>query len=123
MKEYTETEKNKYVSEFKKCHLSIGEYSDKMKIDVKNLKQWLKEYKEPAKFGTIDVAKITSNVPADVTAVKNTKKQKETDEIEQSKNVTPGIPVKFETDRIKIELKEGYNKKFLKSVIEVLTNA
>ena len=123
MKEYTETEKNKYVSEFKKCHLSIGEYSDKMKIDVKNLKQWLKEYKEPAKFGTIDIAKITSNVLEDVQSEKDTKKQKETDVSEKFENATPGIPVKFETDRIKIELKEGYNKKFLKSVIEVLTNA
>ena len=32
-KEYTIYEKAKYVNGFKNCHLTIGEYSEKMKIN------------------------------------------------------------------------------------------
>ena len=55
MKEYSEEDKIKYCQGFKKCTLPITDYAKKMKIPVEGLKQWLKEYKEPAVFGAINL--------------------------------------------------------------------
>ena len=114
MKEYTDYDKYKFVNGFKNCHLTIGEYCDKMNISVNDLKKWIKEYKELPKFGVIDVKEVLTNDIA-------TADGKE--DIAEDIVTTPNAPVKFETDKIKIELQAGYDKKILSSIMGVILNA
>ena len=38
--------KNAYVEGFKKSHLTLTEYCRMMKLKIKDMKNWLKEYME-----------------------------------------------------------------------------
>ena len=104
MREYKEEEKTKYCKGFKKCTLPIGEYATKMKIPVEELKEWLKEYKEPPAFGAIELSEIFKE-----TATNKVKSK-----------------FKIDTETIKIEILENYEKDLLKKIIDlmvVMTNA
>lgn len=68
-----------------------------MEIESDKLKEWLKEYKELPAFGVIDLTP-----PLDQGCVQNK---------------TRGM--KFENDKIKIELKDGYEKEQLLKLMEV----
>ena len=98
MREYSEEDKAKYCRGFKNCTLPITDYAEKMDIPVEGLKQWLKEYKEPAPFGAIDVASI----------------------FEQPKTQNVVTNFKFNTDSINIEIAEDYDKNVLKKILELL---
>ena len=98
VKEYSEADKAKYCRGFKKCTLPIADYAEKMDIPVEELKQWLKEYKEPPAFGAINVASL----------------------FEQSEDNSNKINFKFKTDSIKIEIAEGYEKNVLKKILELM---
>ena len=100
VKEYSEAEKIKYVQGFQKCTLTIRDYADKMVIDADELKKWLKEYKELPAFGVIDLS--TPLVQENIEGRTN--------------------GMKFENDKIKIELKDGYEKEQLLKLIEVIMN-
>lgn len=98
MEIYSEEEKQKYCAGFKKCTLPITDYAEKMNIDVVELKQWLKGYKEPLKYGKINVKELASK--------------------EVGENKEKATSILFETDEIKIELKENYDKKLLMKIME-----
>ena len=85
MKEYSEEEKEKYVRGFKKCTLPLCEYARKMNIKLEDLKQWLKEDNRSALFGKTEMAEIVGIL---------------------SSTLTKTIAIKFESENIKIELKE-----------------
>ena len=98
MKEYSEEEKIKYCRGFKNCTLPLVDYATKMKIPVEELKRWLKEYKEPPAFGAINLSKVFGE--------RNV-------ENEKSK-------FKFNTDSIKIEILENYDKEMLKKILDLV---
>ena len=98
MKEYSETEKTKYCQGFKKCTLPITEYATKMQIPVEGLKQWLKEYKEPAAYGAIDITSL----------------------YEQPSNKNTKVNFQYNTDAIKIEIAENYDKNILKKILDLM---
>ena len=97
MKEYSEADKAKYCRGFKKCTLRVTDYAEKMGIPVEELKQWLKEYKEPLAYGAIDLAGL----------------------FEQQKDNSPKASFKFNTETIKIEIAEGYDRNVLKKILEL----
>ena len=98
--------KNAYVEGFKKSHLTLTEYCRMMKLKIEDMKNWLKEYKEPELFGKINLADLM---------------EKDTKESSPKVETSISSPLKFETSNIKIELKEGYDKKLLKDFIEMVT--
>ncbi len=102
MKEYKEEEKQKYCKGFKNCTLTITEYAEKMRINVDDLKQWLKDYKEPSEFGKINVSDIVNT---------------------NLNSSTKSSTIKFESETIKLELKENYDKVFLSKLLEVIIYA
>ena len=106
-----EEEKLKYVKGFKNCSLTLREYSNKMRLDPIELKEWLKKYDEKSQvFGRIDLERVLG------TNIENEIPNKS-----EKSNTTKSIaPVKFENATIKIELKENYDKELLKHLIEVL---
>jgi len=82
---------------FKKSTLPITDYTENMNSNIEKLKRWLKEFKEPLPYEAINLAEL----------------------IEQSKEPTRRINVKFETDTIKIELKENDDKELLKKLLDL----
>ena len=73
MYKYSEEEKIKYCRGFKKCTLPLTDYAAKMKIPAEELKQWLKEYKEPPAFGVINLLdKIRMYEKSKITMYKHT---------------------------------------------------
>ena len=101
MKEYSEEEKEKYVRGFKKCTLPLYEYARKMNIKPEDLKQWLKEDNGSALFGKIEITDIVKD---------------------SSSTLAKRTAIKFESENIKIELKENYDKVLLMKLMEVLIN-
>ena len=111
---YSLEDKIKYVSGFKKCHLTIGDYCSKMRIAQEDLKQWLKEITHIPKFGEIKIAELEESRVTDVTNIGITTCT--------TTSQTTGItPIKFETDTIKLELKPNYDKSMLLKLIQVIT--
>ncbi len=101
MKKFSEEEKEKYVRGFKNCTLPLYDYARKMKINPEDLKQWLKEDDGSALFGKIEMSNIVGTPSS--TLIKRT-------------------AIKFESENIKIELKENYDKALLMNLMEVLIN-
>ncbi len=98
MNEYSEEEKIKYCRGFKKCTLPLTDYASKMKIPAGELKQWLKEYKEPPAFGVINLSEVFEE-----SIVKNQKAK-----------------CQFFTDTIKIEILENYDKDTLNKLLDLM---
>ena len=103
LRTYSEEEKKAYVDEFKESGLSITAYARERKIPTTTLRDWLRLDKA-LEFGKIDLEK-------DLKSEQATMKQ-----IPHKKSIV------FAMENIRIELKEGYNKKILKQIIEVLDN-
>ena len=101
MKEITQEEKEKYVRGFKNSTMPLYDYARKMNINPEELKQWLKEDRGETLFGKIELSNISK----------------------AHENMVPAkTAIKFETDTIKIELKENFDKAMLMNVMEVLIN-
>ena len=98
LKTYTEEEKQKYCAGFKNCTLPISDYAEKMGINVEDLKLWLKDYKEPTPFGTINLSNL----------------------MEQHDRESSKISFKFETEAVQIEIQENFDKKLLKRILDLL---
>ena len=98
MKEYSEEDKLKYCQGFKKCTLPLSEYATKMKIPSEELKQWLKEYRKPPAYGEINLSEIFKETN------KNQAKSK----------------FKINTETIKIEILENYEKDMLNKIIDLM---
>lgn len=90
---YTKKERDQYLEEYKTSSLSIGKYCKERAIPESTFRGWIDKDKEN-KFGEISI---------------NDEETKFNNE-----NITIII------DKIRIELKQGYNKKLLKNFMEVL---
>ena len=95
---YEKEEKQAYVEDFKNSGESISRYALEKGIPPTTLRGWIKA-EEEVHFGAIAIK------PSSTTVAKSTK----------SATV-------FVCENIRIELKEGYSKTFLKKIVEVLIN-
>lgn len=95
---YSTREKLNFLEEFKNSNLSIEEYAEQRAIPETTLKKWLKEERELA-FGAINVNPSKPYIPKNIDG-----------------------PMVFVCENIRIELKENFNKEFLKKIVEVLIN-
>lgn len=93
-RKYTDQEKEKYLEEYQKSNLSQRQYAKRKGIPLSTFNAWI-EKKTDIKFGEIQIENNETT-----TSIRNSKV--------------------FITDTIRIELKNGYNKEFLKKVMEVL---
>lgn len=100
-REYSKEEKIAYVEEFKSSGMNLAEFARSKNIPSTTLRGWLRLDRALA-FGEIDLKPQPQVVP-------------------------PALVVKktmvFAKDDIRIELKEGFDKEFLRNIIEVLINA
>ena len=101
VRNYSEDEKIKYVQGFRNSHYPISDYCYKMNLNYEEFKRWLKEYKDLPKFGMIQLQEKVSTVSVVI-----------------PKETTKGV--KFESNGIKIELADGYDKDFLVKIMEVI---
>lgn len=99
---YTEEEKMNYVADFKERGMSITEYAKEMDIPDTTFRDWVKVDRNLG-FGKVNINKTFTSVA-------------------QSTDM-PKKPMVFVNENIRIELKQGFNKQFLKQIIEVLCNA
>lgn len=95
-KNYNVDEKNKYIKKFEESKLSVKQFVRENGIKYNIFVNWLKEERNK-KFGKIDI-ETTTLVNQEVPKIILTSKS------------------------IKIELNKGYDKVFLKNVLEVLIN-
>lgn len=96
---YKDEEKQAYVEDYKNSGETIARYALENGIPETTLRGWIKAEEEEVHFGAIEIK------PSSTTIAKSTK----------SATV-------FVCENIRIELKEGYNKNFLKKIVEVLIN-
>lgn len=95
---YKKEEKQAYVEDYKNSGETVGRYALEKGIPVTTLRGWLKEDRELT-FGAIEVKASNASLP----------------------KITKSTTV-FATENIRIELKEGFDKQFLKKIVEVLIN-
>ena len=95
-KMYSEEEKRSYLDSFRVIGESKTAYARENNIPEATFRAWVKE----EEYQTFGVIRINNETPAVVT----TKKQSTI----------------FSSENIRIELKEGFNKVFLRKVVEVL---
>lgn len=95
---YKDEEKQAYVEDYKNSGETIARYALEHGIPETTLRGWIKA-EEEVHFGAIAIK------PSSTTVAKSTK----------SATV-------FVCENIRIELKEGYSKTFLKKIVEVLIN-
>ncbi len=102
LRTYNEEEKKAYVDEFKESGLSITAYARAKGIPDTTLRGWLR-LDSALGFGKIDLGTHSAS-------------QLAVQQIQHKKSMV------FAMENIRIELKEGYNKKILRQIIEVLNN-
>lgn len=95
---YSEEEKIAYVEEFKKSELGSTTFAREIGVPESTLRTWVREDRNLS-FGAIDL-QPSNNM--------------------NQKNIKKGTI--FASENIRIELKEGFDKKFLLKIIEVLVN-
>ena len=98
-KNYSEEEKRKHLDAFRVSGKTKTAYARENDIPEATFRAWIKE-EEYQTFGAIRINNEVASVPVKV------KKQSTI----------------FSSEDIRIELKEGFNKEFLKKVVEVLIN-
>lgn len=94
IRKYTDKEKERYLEEYQNLDLTPGQYAREKGISPSTFNGWL------AKETDIRFGEIQSEDTGRATIVRASKV--------------------FITDTIMIELKHGYNKDFLRNVVEVL---
>ena len=92
---YSIEEKEKYLEEFKISNLSIKEFTKNNNIPTSTFRGWL-DKEDEIRFGQIDISNNNVNLSA------------------------PRTTTVFASENIRIELKHGYDKHFLKNILEVL---
>lgn len=100
--EYSKDVRLAYVEEFRTSGMSQSAFAKEKDIPPSTFRGWLKEFEEHLNFGEVDLRNQNS-----------------------FENLRTGIKktLLFSGENIRIELKEGYNKEFLRNIIEVLINA
>lgn len=101
---YSEEDKKRWIEEMKHNGKSAQAYAKEIGIPDSTLRFWLRKemnskYKES--FGAIKIVEDTTPI--------------------DSTNNT-GSSIKYYGSKIKIELEKGFDKEFLKKVVEVLVN-
>ena len=92
-KDISYEQRMKYIEQFKKSKMSQGDFAKQIGVTQNTLKMWL-EVDEVTSFGMIDLTQTF---------------------VEDHKTI-------FTSDKIRIELSKGFNKKLLKNIVEVLVN-
>ncbi len=93
---YSEEEKMEYVERYKSSGENIERFALENGIPGTTFRDWLKNDEE-LKFGEINIMpKLPNKTKANVTI--------------------------FSSEKIRIELKEGFDKEFLKQIMEVMIN-
>ena len=95
---YTDKEKKEYIEEYRNSNLSIGEYTREKNIPASTFRGWLTREME-IRFGELNLEEVSPN-----------------------KTTPSKTSTVFITDKIRIELKEDYDKNLLKSLMGVLLN-
>lgn len=95
---YGEAEKQEYLDKYKVSGKSKTLFARENNIPEATFRAWLKD-EQYAMYGAIDLTQQTDQ-SAVVSAVK---------------------PIIFCNDKIRIELREGYDKEFLRRVVEVIS--
>lgn len=96
---YSEEEKRQYLDQYKVSGKTKTEYARSNDIPEATFRAWVKE-EAYSNFGVLETS-ITENDGASVKVVK---------------------PIIFASENIRIELREGFDKVFLRNIIEVLIN-
>lgn len=94
LRKYTDKEREKYLEEYQNSDLTLSAFAREKGIPVSTLKGWINRETD-IRFGEV----LTE---------------------ENSRTSMPRPNKVFITENIRIELKYGYNKEFLKRVVEVL---
>ena len=95
---YSEEEKRLHLDQYKVSGMLKAEYARENDIPETTFRGWVKEENE-ADFGTVEI-----------------------NGSESEKAVRIAKPTIFTNETIRIELREGFDKEFLKRIIEVLIN-
>ena len=98
---YTQEERVAYVEELKSSGMSLTEFSKLKNIPSSTLNGWMRLDRALA-FGEIDLKPQLQVVPP-APLIKKT--------------------MVFAKDDIRIELKEGFDKEFLRNIVEIMINA
>ena len=94
LRKYTDKESERYLAEYQNSDLTVSQFAREKGIPASTLKGWLNKETD-IRFGEL--------------------------QIEENTRTTMVRPNKdFITENIRIELKYGYNKEFLRKVVEVL---
>lgn len=105
LRTYSNEEKTLYLEEFREREISQGEFAREKGIPLTTFRGWLARDTSLA-FGEIDISNGAKN--KDSTAQTKIKEKR---------------PMVFAGSNIRIELREGYDKEFLKNIVEVITSA
>ena len=100
-REYNKEEKISCVAEYQDSGMSIAEFAREKRIPASTLRSWIR-LNHAMTFGEINLSQTTS--------------------IAETSTIAPKKPTIFVSDNIRIELKEGFNKEFLRKIVEVLIN-
>ena len=100
-REYAAEEKIAYVEEYENSGMSIAEFAREKRLPASTLRSWLR-LNQAMTFGEINLSQTTS--------------------ITKTATIVPKKPTVFVSDNIRIELREGFNKDFLRRIVEVLIN-
>lgn len=94
LRKYTDMEREQYLKEYQNSDLTISQFAREKGIPASTLKGWINKETD-IRFGELQT--------------------------EENKRTAMPRPNKvFITENIRIELKYGYNKEFLRRVVEVL---
>lgn len=105
VREYSKEEKMAYIEEFKASGMSQKRFAKEKGIPDTTLRGWLRLDRAMA-FGEIDLKQPITHVTTTETVKQPIKKT-----------------MVFAKEDIRIELKEGFDKEFLKKIVEVLIDA
>ena len=94
LRRYTDKERERYLEEYQNSDLTISGFAREKGIPASTLKGWINRETD-IRFGELQTE-------------------------ENTRTAMPRPNKVFITENIRIELKHGYNKEFLKSVVEVL---
>lgn len=100
-REYDAEERIAYLEEYKNSGLNAAQFAREKQIPASTLRNWI-SLDQSMSFGEINLSQTTS--------------------ITKTATIVPKKPTVFVSDNIKIELREGYNKDFLRRIVEVLVN-
>lgn len=99
-KRYTKKEKRKFIEKYKKSGLSVGEFAKLNNIPYSTFRRWIND---------------ESNIETE--EIYETECETQFGEMNLNELSTSLVLI---TDKIKIELQEGYNKFFLKHLMGVI---